>query len=70
MEHLKLVYRAIKVLFSRIMQNCSAECTIPEDALETIARCVLPDIVKYFEDKFNKEKCEHDESAHLTKQAV
>lgn len=69
METLKLFCKAIKVLCSRIMESYCAECTIPAEALETIARCVMPDIIKYYEEKRN-EKSEPEPLTHLTKEAV
>ena len=40
------------------------------EALETNARCVFSDIVKYYEKKRNEEKNKSDIPAHLTKESV
>lgn len=63
-------YEKIKYLFIKCVCNNRAECTIPIEALETIARCVFSDIVKYYEEKRNEEKSKSDIPAHLTKDRV
>lgn len=63
-------YREFKARVGEILNSTIAECTIPYDALETIARCILPNIIKYYEEKRDKEKCESEELTHLTEKAV
>ena len=63
-------YKAFKTYFIRVMSDKKAECVIPTDTLETIARCLLPDIMRYYEDKRNEEKSASESFTHLTKEAV
>ena len=70
LDKILTLYRKRKADFIRIICGTKAECTILKDALETIARCILPDIIKYYEEKRSKEKSESETLTHLTKEAV
>lgn len=52
------VFREIKNTFYVILSGTKAECTIPFDALELVARSLWSDIVKYYEEKRSQENSE------------
>ena len=67
--------KRLKEFIHYLETDIRGECTIPYEELEMVARCLFPDIVKFFENKENLKryeqwKSENSDSAHLTKQAV
>lgn len=61
--------KRIKIIFTECLNSTKGEWTVPVEALETIARCVLPDIIKHYEEKRDIKKSDSEPSAHLTKEA-
>ena len=70
-KKIKEYYEIIKADIIRTLSGTKAESTLPFDLedLERIVRCVLPDIVKYYEEKRSL-KSESEISAPLTNGAV
>ena len=66
-ETLKKFYETLKTDFIKVLSSTKAECTLPIDFddLEKIARCIFPDIIKYYEEKRKPEA-----SVPLTDDAV
>lgn len=49
MERLKLVYKVVKVLSLRILKSTLAEANIPDSVYYSLARVLLPEILKDLE---------------------
>lgn len=70
-----IIMKMFKRLVYYLDNDNRGECSIPFEELEMVAKCLLPDIIKFFEKDENKQcfeqwKSENAESAHLTKKAV
>lgn len=60
--------KEIKKAFCEVLYEIKAECSIPFDTLELIARSLWDDIVKYYEEKRNNVALdEKQKSTQLTK---
>lgn len=62
--------KKLGIIIKEYIINTNGELEIPVDALEMIVRCVLPDIIKYYEIKRSSENDNSSSLAHLTKEAV
>ena len=62
-EFQKQLFEIIKCI-EELLQDNHGECEIPYDLIKEIARCLIPDIIKFLESDKGKEEFEKWEKTH------
>lgn len=62
-EFQKQLSKIIKRI-EKLLQDNHGECEIPDDLIKEIARCLIPDIIKFLESDKSKEEFEKWEKTH------